>query len=188
MTDGTRQQHAQAADPGRPAGGSDQPGGQAQQAQGEQSRQAQDAQPDLGALIGGLLGGKGGGSGIAKVLPAVLGMVGGAGGLGGLLAKLQSGGLGDQVTSWISPDAANQKVSDQQITEALGPEQIDEVAEQADVSRQQAAGGLAAVLPQTVDRLTPHGEVPAETPEFDAGQLKQQISKLIGSGRGGSGQ
>ena len=115
-------------------------------------------------------------------------MLGGAGGLGGLLSKLQSGGLGEQVKSWISPDAANEKVSDKQITEALGPEQINRVAEQANVSPQEAASGLAGVLPQTVDKLTPRGEVPAEVPEFDVGRLKQQISKLVGGGRSGSGQ
>ena len=138
--------------------------------------------PDLGGLLSGLLGGQGGGS-VAKLLPVVLGMVGGAGGLSGLLSKLQQGGLGDQVKSWISPEAPNEKVSEQQVTEALGPEKINQLAEQANVSPQEAADGLAQVLPKAVDTLTPQGEVPAEQPKFDAGALQQQISKLLGSGQ-----
>lgn len=156
----------------------------------------QRSQPDLGGLLSGLLGGgKGqaggqGGGGIAKLLPAVLGMVGGAGGLSGLLAKLQQGGLGDQVKSWVSPDAANQKVSEQQVTDALGQDKINRIAEQAQVSPQEAAGGLAQVLPKAVDGLTPQGEVPAEQPKFDPASLQQQISKLLGGGgqNGGGGQ
>jgi uncharacterized protein YidB (DUF937 family) len=140
----------------------------------------QRSQPDLGGMLSGLLGGQGGGSGLAKLLPAVLGMVGGAGGLGGVLSKLQQGGLGDQVKSWVSPDSSNQKVSEAQVTEALGPEKINQLAEQAQVSPQEAASGLAQVLPTAVDKLTPQGEVPAEQPKFDVGQLQQQISKLLG--------
>jgi uncharacterized protein YidB (DUF937 family) len=145
--------------------------------------QQQRSQPDVGGLLSGLLGGQGGGSGIAKLLPAVLGMVGGAGGLGGLLSKLQQGGLGNEVKSWVSPDASNAKVSEQQVTEALGPEKINQLAEQAHVSPQEAASSLADVLPKAVDQLTPQGEVPKEQPKFDVDQLQQQISKLLSSGK-----
>jgi uncharacterized protein YidB (DUF937 family) len=138
-------------------------------------------QQDLGGMLRGLLGGQGGG-GLAKLLPAVLGMVGGAGGVGGLLSKLQQGGLGEQAKSWVSPQATNAPVSGQQVTEALGQEKIDELAKQAQVSPQEAADGLATVLPATVDKLTPQGEVPKEAPKLDAGQLQQQLAKLLGGG------
>jgi len=137
-------------------------------------------QPYIGSLVSGLLGGKGG-SGLAKLLPAVLGMVGGSGALSGLVSKLQQGGLGEQAKSWISPEASNAPVSGQQMTDALGKDQIDELAQQAGVSPQEAADGLATVLPETVDKLTPQGQVPAEVPKPDMGQLQQQISKLLGS-------
>jgi uncharacterized protein YidB (DUF937 family) len=138
-------------------------------------------QQDLGGMLRGLLGGQGGG-GVAKLLPAVLGMVGGAGGVGGLLSKLKQGGLGDQAKSWISPDAKNAPVSGQQVTEALGQDKIDELAKQAQVSPQEAADGLATVLPTAVDSLTPQGEVPKDAPKLDLGQLQQQLTKLLGGG------
>jgi len=149
------------------------------------SESQEKSQPDLGSMLSGLLGGKGAGSGIAaKLLPAVLGMVGGAGGLNGLLAKLTKGGLGEQAKSWVSPEASNAPVSKQEITDALGQDQIDKLAEQANVSPEEAAGGLAQVLPTAVDKLTPQGEVPTEAPKVDVNQLHQQIAKLLGSAGG----
>lgn len=149
------------------------------------SESQEKSQPDLGSMLSGLLGGKGASSGIAaKLLPAVLGMVGGAGGLNGLLAKLTQGGLGEQAKSWVSPEASNAPVSKQEITDALGQDQIDKLAEQANVSPEEAAGGLAQVLPTAVDKLTPQGEVPAEAPKVDVNQLHQQIAKLLGSAGG----
>lgn len=142
---------------------------------------SENQQQDLGSMVRGLLGGQGG-AGLAKLLPAVLGMVGGAGGLGGLVTKLKQGGLGDQAKTWISPEATNAPVSGQQVTEALGQDKVDELAKQAQVSPQEAAEGLATVLPATVDKLTPQGEVPSETPKFDIGQLQQQVAKLLGGG------
>jgi len=142
---------------------------------------SEDQQQDLSGMLRGLLGGQGG-AGLAKLLPAVLGMVGGAGGLGGLVAKLKQGGLGDQAKTWISPEATNAPVSGQQVTEALGQDKIDELAKQAQVSPQEAAEGLATVLPNTVDKLTPEGEVPKEAPKFDLGQIQQQVTKLLGGG------
>jgi uncharacterized protein YidB (DUF937 family) len=146
----------------------------------QENAQQQKSQPDLAGLLGGLLGGKGAGSSIAKMLPAVLGMVGGAGGLNGLLAKLKEGGLGEQAKSWISPEASNAPVSKEQVTDALGQDQINKLAEQANVSPEEAAGGLAQVLPTAVDKLTPQGEVPAEAPKVDVNHLHQQIAKLLG--------
>jgi uncharacterized protein YidB (DUF937 family) len=136
-------------------------------------------QPNLGSMLSGLLGGQGGGA-VAKLLPAVLGMVSSSGGIGGLLEKLKQGGLGDQAKSWVSHDASNKPVDGQQVADALGPEQVNKLAEQAGVSPQEAASGLAQVLPEAVDQLTPAGEVPDKTPKFDLGQLQQQVAKLLG--------
>jgi uncharacterized protein YidB (DUF937 family) len=151
---------------------------QPQQGQG----QGQQGQPNLGSMISGLLGGQGGGA-VAKLVPAVLGMVSASGGLGGLLEKLKQGGLGEQTKSWVSPDAANAKVSGDQLTDALGQEHMDKLAEQAGVSPQEAAGGLAQMLPGAVDKLTPQGEVPKDHGGFDLDQVKAQVAKLLGGNR-----
>ncbi|MBR7838458.1 DUF937 domain-containing protein [Actinospica durhamensis] len=170
--------------------------------QAEQERQAQPPpadqagqeaaaaprQPDLLAMLSGLLGGKGGQAGqagavVAKLAPAVMGMVSAQGGVGGLLEKLKQGGLGDQVKSWVSPQEKNAPVSGEQVSDALGREQVDALAAQAGVSPQEAADGMAKVLPGAVDQLTPEGEVPKEHQGFDIDQVKQQVARLLGANR-----
>jgi uncharacterized protein YidB (DUF937 family) len=157
----------------------DQQTGQAPRAAPQEGRQGQ---PNLAGMITGLLGGQGGGA-AAKLVPAVLGMVSASGGLGGLLEKLKQGGLGEQTKSWVSPDSANAKVSGDQLTDALGQEHMDKLADQAGVSPQEAAGGLAQMLPGAVDKLTPQGEVPKEHGGFDVEQVKTQVAKLLGGNR-----
>ena len=146
-------------------------------------------QPDLGSMLSGLLGkggqgqgGQGGGA-LAKLLPAVMGMLAGQGGgnLSGLLSKLQSSGLGAQAKSWVDPNAANAQVSPQQVTEALGDQQISQLAQQAGVSPQEAASGLATALPQVVDTLTPQGQVPQSMPNYDPGQFQRELAKVTNS-------
>ena len=175
MSDTQAEQQRQAQQP-PPAGG-----------QGRQE-QAAPQQPNLAAMLSGLLGGTGGQSGqagavVAKLAPAVMGMVNAQGGVGGLLEKLEQGGLGDQVKSWVSPQEKNAPVSGEQVSDALGREHMDKLAAQAGVSPQEAADGMAKVLPGAVDQLTPEGEVPKEHQGFDIDQVKQQVAKLLGANR-----
>jgi len=114
--------------------------------------------------MGMLAGGQGGGQ---------QGAVGGMGGLGGLLAALQSGGLADQVKSWVGT-GANAPVSADQVKSALGQDKLAELAQAAGVSHDEAAGHLANLLPQLVDHLTPNGAVP------DDNTLGQMLSMLKG--------
>ncbi len=150
----------------------------------------------LGDMAGSLLNGKGGG--IEQVLGGLLGnsansasSTGGAsssallkmamtlvqqnGGIGGLLQKLQSGGLGDIASSWVST-GANQPVAPAQLEQALGSNAVNEAAASAGVDPSQAMGGLAAMLPQLVDKLTPDGDV---TPNSNA-MLTQVMGMLQG--------
>lgn len=81
------------------------------------------------------------------------------GGLQGLVEKLQNGGLGDIVSSWIGT-GENRPVSSDQIASALGSEKIKELASQAGIPENQVSDGLAGLLPGIVDQLTPDGRVP----------------------------
>jgi len=94
-----------------------------------------------------------------QLLGSVMGLIGGTGGLPALLQKLQDNGLQDQVTSWIGT-GENQPVSGDQIESALGEDTVQEVAQQAGIAPEHAASGLAQLLPQIVDKLTPNGEIP----------------------------
>jgi uncharacterized protein YidB (DUF937 family) len=100
------------------------------------------------------------------------------GGLGSVLGALQSGGLGDAVSSWIGT-GANKAVSAEQIQAALGSEKIQQFASQAGVDGKQASATLAAMLPGLVDKLSPNGALP------DAKGIDSLIGKLMGgAGRG----
>ncbi len=81
------------------------------------------------------------------------------GGLAGLVAKLQQGGIGDIVNSWVST-GQNLPVSGEQLQSALGGDMLGQIAARLGVSPQQASGGLADLLPQVIDGLTPNGQLP----------------------------
>jgi uncharacterized protein YidB (DUF937 family) len=81
------------------------------------------------------------------------------GGLTGLIEKFQKGGLGEVVSSWVGT-GANQPISADQIINALGADRIQEIAEKVGVSGNQVSDGLASLLPQMIDKLTPNGQIP----------------------------
>ena len=109
-----------------------------------------------GAVLGKLGGTQGGMAQIA------LDMFNQHGGLNGVLDKLKSGGLGDQVASWVGT-GENQAVSADQITNALGSSQIAELAAKFGITPDVLSGQLAQHLPDVINKLTPHGEVPADS-------------------------
>jgi uncharacterized protein YidB (DUF937 family) len=81
------------------------------------------------------------------------------GGLGGLVDKLQKGGLGNLVNSWVGP-GQNQPVSHNQLGPALGPEIIKTLAQRSGLSEEELIRQLSQVLPGLVDKLTPNGRLP----------------------------
>jgi uncharacterized protein YidB (DUF937 family) len=120
---------------------------------------------------------------IAKAAMSFLSSSGGSGaaaagsaGLGGVLSALQSGGLGDVVSSWVGT-GANKAISPAQVQTALGSEKVAQFAKQAGVNPSEASSALAAMLPQLVDKLSPDGKLP------DTQGLDGLIGKLLG-GRG----
>jgi uncharacterized protein YidB (DUF937 family) len=135
---------------------------------------------DLGGMLGGLLGGGRGGSGnlIASLLQVFQGGASsqGGGGLGALLDQFRSAGLSDKADSWVST-GENKRLTGDEVEQALGREKLDEVANRAGVSTEEAKNGLADQLPQVVDQLTPNGQLPA------TGNLQDMLGKLLGGGR-----
>ena len=116
----------------------------------------------LDSLLGAAMGGGGAQSGQAAMINAVIGMLGNdaaGGGLGGLLAKFKQGGLGHVADSWVS-SGQNMPVSADQLGSVLGNDTIANIAKQVGLSHGDAAGQLSQMLPQIIDKLTPHGQVP----------------------------
>ena len=85
---------------------------------------------------------------------------GGGGGLGELLNKFTQAGHGDVANSWVG-SGQNAPVTGAQVTDALGQSTISDIASKLGVDHTAAAGGIAAILPELIDKLTPQGQAPA---------------------------
>ena len=97
-------------------------------------------------------------AGSSPASPTILGWIQQNGGLQGALAKLQGAGLGGQVQSWVDPSKGNGAVDVSQIQSLFGGQQVEQVAQQANVPTNEVYGAISTVLPQIIDSLTPQGD------------------------------
>ncbi len=93
------------------------------------------------------------------------------GGLGDLVGSLAGGGLDkalesfkekgmdDKVESWIGT-GANKALDSDQVRDALGSDQVAEIAGKLGVSPDQAQDAIAEYLPKIVDQVSPDGKLP----------------------------
>src|SRR6267142_3821768 len=113
-------------------------------------------------LLDSILGaasGKTDASGEANPLIAVLGgLLAQSGGLQGLANKFAQSGQGNAFQSWVGMDE-NQPVSNDQIQNALGSEQVNAMAAKMGIDPAQASSFLAEYMPKIVDKLTPAGKI-----------------------------
>jgi uncharacterized protein YidB (DUF937 family) len=109
---------------------------------------------------------------VRRLLLSVLTRAGDGPDLNRLLDQLQQGGLQQQVQSWIST-GPNREVTPAQMRDALGAANLDAAADAAGVPPKRAAGTLAEVLPQLVDRASPGGALP------DVSTLQEAINQLV---------
>jgi uncharacterized protein YidB (DUF937 family) len=115
----------------------------------------------IGGGLGGLLGETAASPQTPRAgQPAVGQSQGGLlGGLGGLLQSFQQSGHGDVINSWIGHEQ-NQPIAPDQLHRALGPEAVDNLSRLTGLPQDQLVSELSRVLPDVVDKLTPHGRVP----------------------------
>lgn len=132
-------------------------------------------------MLGGLLQQFGGGTGgagnmgnLQGLLAVAMSLVQQHGGLEGIVQKLQAGGLGDVVQSWIGT-GANASVTGAQLQKALGGDVMQNAAAEAGVSPEEASEGLASVLPELVNHLTPGGQLPGNN-----GDLLKSVMGMLG--------
>ena len=136
---------------------------------------------DLGSILGQLGGGRStqGGGGLnptllMTLLPLVLGLLKG-GGLEKILGGMRAKGLGAQADSWVGT-GENQPVTGGQMREVAGDE-VARVAQQAGVSEDEAAEGMAQLLPGLVDSASPEGELaPQENVDSAFDQLQRSAA------------
>jgi uncharacterized protein YidB (DUF937 family) len=139
------------------------------------ARPAQDPGPDastasggLGDILGGMLGGgarPGASGGLGDILGGLLG--GGAagsglnGGLKNLLNDMEANGQGEAAKSWVGT-GANHSVAPNDLAKAIGIDDIDAVAKQTGMPREQVLSALSEHLPEFVNQLTPDGRLPTD--------------------------
>ena len=109
-----------------------------------------------GAMLGKLGGEQGGMAQIAMDL------FNQNGGLSGILDKFKQGGLGETAASWVGK-GENMPVSSDQIASVLGSGAIAEMAAKFGINPETLSAQIVQHLPGVVDKLTPDGEVPAES-------------------------
>jgi uncharacterized protein YidB (DUF937 family) len=132
----------------------------------------------LGDILGGMLGGgaaAGGGArpgasggGLSDILGGLGGLLGGGaaggalnGGLKNLLNDMEASGQGEAVKSWVGT-GANQPVAPNDLAKAIGIDDIDAVAKQTGMPREQVLSALSEHLPEFVNQLTPDGRLPSD--------------------------
>jgi len=122
------------------------------------------AKKAFGEMLGekqepGVAAGAGGAqASLAALLPAVAGLIQQMGGLDGLVSKFKAAGLGDKIAGWIST-GPNPPATAEDVKAALGS-QLNDIAQASGQDADGAAGGLAALLPGLIDKLTPDGKAP----------------------------
>lgn len=113
----------------------------------------------MGDLLKGGLGGVLAGGAAGSIL---------SGGLGDLLKQFQQAGHGDVASSWVG-SGPNKTITPNDLSKALGSDQISSLMAQSGLSRDELLDGLSEQLPAVVDHLTPNGRVPTE----------QEMSRLV---------
>jgi len=111
-----------------------------------------DASGGLGDILKGGLGGLLAGGAAGSLI---------SGGLNDLLKQFQQSGQGETANSWVGK-GPNKEISPDDLSKALGSDQINSLASQSGLSRQELLDGLSQYLPKVVDHLTPDGRLPNE--------------------------
>lgn len=150
----------------------------------------------LGDLLGGMLGGNrssaestassggglgGGSSGLGNkgsalmllLLPLAMQWVQRNGGIGAVLERFQNKGYSQQAASWVST-GPNEALAPQAVTDVVGMDELSRLSQQLGVSQEEVSSGMAKILPEMVNQLTPQGGVPDDGDDL----LNQGMSML----------
>lgn len=147
---------------------------------GMQGGGAAPAAAPQGGGLGSMLGGGSGGPAIssALIMSVVTAVMHSQGGLGGLVSSFNNAGFGDVMKSWIG-SGQNLPVSASQVSQAIGPDQLTQIAAKLGIDPAHAGGLLSQVLPHVVDQLTPQGQMPAAANQ-QGDLLNSALSALTG--------
>lgn len=135
----------------------------------------------LGDILGSVLGGQRSQSGfggkgmlIAVLMPMVLSWIKRNGGLSGALSKITGMGYENQARSWMSNSEPNDNLDPNEINRLFDENEIQQVAAQTGANDSEVRQGLAELLPEVVNQLTPNGNLDNEE------EANQEIDQIIG--------
>ena len=128
------------------------------------------------SIISSALGSSGGGNqnALVQIATGLITKNSTGNGLAGLAQQFEQKGLGHLMQSWVGT-GQNQAISPDQMQHALGADQIQQFAQQTGLQGSQVATALGALLPQLIDKLTPHGQVP------HSNDLEGMLTGLLGN-------
>lgn len=122
----------------------------------------------MGGILAGMLGGRRAGRGaashsavLALLLPLAMQWVQRNGGLGAVLKRMQDKGYGRQANSWVST-GDNQDIDPRAMEDVVGSAELEQLSQQLGVPQDEVKQGLAELLPEMVNQLTPDGQVRPE--------------------------
>lgn len=95
------------------------------------------------------------------------------GGFNGILDKFKQAGLGDLAASWIGT-GSNMPITAEQIANVLGNDAITTMATKFGMTSEELSSQIAQNLPSIINKMTPNGEVPA-----DSGNLLSMVMKML---------
>ncbi|WP_350560037.1 YidB family protein [Psychrobacter sp. CAL346-MNA-CIBAN-0220] len=143
----------------------------------------------LGDILGSVLGGQRNSSGfggkgmlVAALMPMVLSWIQRNGGLSGALSKITDMGYDNQARSWMSNHELNDNLNPNEVNRLFDENEIQQVAANTGANDMEVRQGLAELLPEVMNQLTPHGNLDNETEanqEID--QIISQLSSRLGT-------
>lgn len=142
------------------------------------------AQPRGAGMNAGSMGGSGlgaaagAGAGGALLAMAMQFVSNYPGGLPALLSQLSGAGYGKQADSWVGA-GQNMPISPDVLSQVFGQGRIGEMGRQFGVEDPNvAAGGLAALLPELVNQLTPQGQMEPQVQNASGDELASLLDGL----------
>ena len=100
-----------------------------------------------------------------------------SGGLRGMVDSFKGQGMEDIINSWIGT-GKNQPISPSELLKALGNDRLRGFSEKAGLSQEEVSGGLASLLPEIIDKLTPQGRIPDN--RLLEEELQEMKKKIVG--------
>ncbi len=134
----------------------------------------------IGSVIGNMMGGAGGTAGNAQqgganpLMNIAFQLMQQQGGLQGLLGTLSQGGMAKQAESWVS-QGQNQGVTGDMLKSVLGSGVLGNLGAQHGMNENEVSGGLASMLPELINQMTPQGQVPANANDM----ISQAMGMLL---------